>query len=76
MRDICSYRIEVRDQLDEYPFNARSPQQIRVVRADEEMSVFTTCTDQAGLIGLLRQLHGQGFTILSVAREQLATNRA
>jgi hypothetical protein len=66
MRDTGTYRIEVQDQVDEYTFNATSPLQIRVVRADKEITVFTICSDQSGLIGLLRHLHGQGFALLSV----------
>ncbi len=70
MRDIHTYRIEVWDQLDEYTFNATSPQQVRIVQADKEITMFTIRADQSGLIGLLRRLHGQGFTILSVACER------
>lgn len=70
MRDICTYHIEVRDQLDEHAFNAQSPLQIRVLRADKETTLFTTCADQSGLIGLLRHLHGQGFVLSSVACER------
>jgi len=70
MRDIYIYRIAVRERLDEYDINAISPQQIRVVQAGEQITIFTICADQAGLIGLLRRLHGRGVTLLSVAREQ------
>jgi hypothetical protein len=70
MADICTYCIEVKDQLDEQAYNATSPQQIKVLRAGQESTMFTICADQAGLIGLLRQLHGYGFTLLTVACQQ------
>jgi hypothetical protein len=70
MGDVCIYRIEVSDLVDEYAFNAMSPQQIKVVQAEKEITLFTIHTDQSGLIGLLRQLHGQGVTLLSITRNQ------
>jgi hypothetical protein len=70
MHDICTYQIKVRGQLDENAFNATSPLQVTVVRVDTAATRFTICTDQSGLIGLIRHLHGQGFVILSVCRER------
>jgi hypothetical protein len=76
MDDICTYQIEVRGQVNENDLNAMSPLQMTVVRvdADEEhpyaSMLFTVCTDQSGLIGLLRHLHGRGFVLLSVNCER------
>ena len=71
MHDVFyTYRIEVQGQLDENAFNATSPLQMTVVRRDTATTLFTVCTDQSGLIGLIRHLHGHGFVILSVTREQ------
>ena len=76
MHDICTYQIEVRGQVNENDFNATSPLQMTVVRADagEEhpyaATLFTMRTDQSGLIGLLRHLHGRGFVLLSVTCER------
>jgi len=69
MSDICIYCVQICDPVDEHSFNATSPQRIKVVQANKEHTKFTLCADQSGLIGLLRWLHGQGFTIQSVARE-------
>lgn len=66
MHDICTYQIEVRGQVDEDDLNAMSPLQMTVVRGDAAATLFTICTDQSGLIGLLRHLHGRGFVLLSV----------
>ena len=70
MHDICTYHIEVRDQMNENVFNATSPLQITVVQMDSAATLFTICADQSGLIGLIRYLHRQGFVILSIYREQ------
>jgi hypothetical protein len=67
MHDICTYQIEVRD---EGAFNATSPQQVTVVRVDAAATLFEICADQAGLIGLVRHLHRQGFVLLFVYRER------
>ncbi len=69
MHDICTYRIQVRGQVDEGTFNATSPLRVKVVKVDAGATLLTTCTDPSGLIGLMRHLHGHGFVILSVCRE-------
>ena len=70
MHDICTYQIEVRGRVDENAFNATSPLQMTVVRVDPAATLFTICTDQSGLIGLIRHLHRHGFVILSAYRER------
>jgi hypothetical protein len=70
MHDICTYQIEVRGQMDENDLNATSPLQITVVRGDTAATLLTTCTDQSGLVGLIRHLHGRGFVLLSVTRDE------
>jgi hypothetical protein len=59
MNDICPYLIQLRGQVNESDLNAMSPIQITVVRVDTASTLFTVRTDQSGLIGLLRHLHGQ-----------------
>ena len=70
MDDICTYLIRLRGQMDEDELNALSPLQMRVERVDPAATLLTVCTDQSGLIGLTRHLHGLGFVFLSVMREQ------
>jgi hypothetical protein len=70
MHAVCTYHIEVRGQVDEDSLNASSPLQMTVVREDTTRTLFTICTDQSGLIGLMRYLHGRGFVLLSVICEQ------
>ena len=69
MQDICTYQIEVCGQVDESAFNATSPLQMTVVRMNPATTLLATCTDQSGLIGLIRHLHGHGFVLLSVTCE-------
>lgn len=66
----CTYRIEVRGQVEENRFNRASPLQVTVVQVNPAATLFTTCADQSGLIGLIRHLHRQGFVLLSVTREE------
>lgn len=70
MHAICTYRIKVRDRVEENAFNATSPLQITVVQADSVATLFTIRADQSGLIGLIRHLHRQGFVLLSISRER------
>ena len=70
MDAICTYQIGLRGQVDENDLNAVSPLQMMVVRVDTASTLFTICTDQSGLIGLLRHLHGRGFVLLSVDCER------
>lgn len=70
MHDICTYHVEVHGQVDENAFNATSPLQMTVVRVDTAATLFTIRTDQSGLIGLIRHLHGRGFVLLSVTCER------
>ena len=39
-----------------------------VAPADEETTCFTLLTDQAGIVGVIRHLHGLGIVLLAVER--------
>jgi len=70
MDDICTYLIQLCGQVNESDLNAMSPIQMTVVRVDTVATLFTIYTDQSGLIGLLRHLHGRGLVLLSVNCER------
>ena len=70
MDEVCTYHIEVRDQVDESDFNAASPLQIIVVQVGPAATQFTICTDQAGLVGMIRYLHRHGFVLQSAYRDR------
>jgi hypothetical protein len=69
MQDVHTYHVEVRGRLDERDVNAMGPLQVTAARVDKAATVLKVRTDQAGLIGLLRHLHGRGDVLLSVTRE-------
>lgn len=70
MDDLCIYQIVLQGQMDERELNVMSPFEMRVMRANTDSTLFAVRTDQSGLIGLMRHLHGHGFVLLSVRREQ------
>ena len=69
MNDIFTYRIEGQGKVDEKVLNVNSPMKVVVNRAEGDSTVVMIHTDQSGLIGLMRHLHGQGFVFLSLNRE-------
>ena len=68
MNDVCTYLIRLMGQVEVGEINALSPQAITVERAEPALTVLAACTDQSGLIGLLRHLHGLGLVFLSISR--------
>ena len=63
------YRIEVRGRVDvEWLQSFDSSVEINVdeTRQMEEFTVLNVHTDQSGIVGLVRRLHGLGMTILQV----------
>ena len=70
MNDMCVYLIRLRGQVDEDEINVMSPLQMMVKEMDAAATLLTVSTDQSGLIGLMRHLHGLGFVFLSVKCEQ------
>ncbi len=68
MNDMRTYHIQLRGQVDEGEINAMSPLHMTLKRADQAATLITVCTDQSGLVGLMRHLHGLGFVIISVSR--------
>ena len=83
MDELYTYQIEVLGQMDEKDLNAGGPLQVTLVQANADKAcpdqgkerpyasmLFTVCTDQSGLIGLLRHLHGRGLVLLSMHCER------
>ena len=64
------YHIHVQGQVNENEPNRMSPLAMSMVRKDSTCTVFVTQTDQSGLIGLIRRLHGLGFVLLSFTRQR------
>jgi hypothetical protein len=63
------YRIMVRGRVD--PEWLQAFDSLATIRADEtepleEITVLEVHTDQAGIVGLVRRLHGRGISILKL----------
>jgi hypothetical protein len=69
VQEIRDYHIELGIHLDERAFNETSPLKVTVVDESPFSTVVRASTDQAGLVGLIRRLHQQGFVLLSIRRE-------
>jgi hypothetical protein len=70
MDDTCTYRIELQGQLDEQDLTHASPLSITLLKSCPDSTLISVRTDQPGLIGLLRHLHGRGLVLLSVRCER------
>ena len=74
MDDVAAYLIELRGRVDEADLNALSPLKMKVLRGEggEDQPYasmrLSVRTDQSGVIGVLRHLHGMGIVFLSVSR--------
>lgn len=68
MQAICAYHIRLEGKVKEADLNVGSPLTIRVVQVDAAAATLEIQTDQSGMIGVMRYLHGQGFVLLSVVR--------
>lgn len=65
---MSTYRILLGGVVAESDLNAASPLQVTVLQTSTAATRLSVCTDQSGLIGLLRYLHGLGFVLLEVKR--------
>ena len=63
------YRIEVRGRVDVdwlQSFDGSAEISVDETRQMEDITVFNVLTDQTGIVGLVRRLHGLGMTILQL----------
>jgi hypothetical protein len=65
MEDVRIYQIQVRGQVTTSEIESFSPPGLTLEPGNEDCSILTVRTDQSGLVGLIRQLHGLGFELLS-----------
>lgn len=70
MQPTVLYEIEVAGLIDRaWGDWLEAPHIVSTMRDGQPVTLLTVpCQDQAGLIGLLRQLHGMGLELLSVRR--------
>ncbi len=65
MMDQHLYRLHIAGQVTESDIIAFSPPGTVVEPAGEAGTALTVRTDQSGLVGLIRQLHGLGYVLLA-----------
>jgi len=70
--DIHPYTIKVNGYVDQDDINAASPVKLSVDWANESATNLSACTDQSGLIGLIRYLHSMGFVLISVQVNEMS----
>jgi hypothetical protein len=66
INDVHTYQIKIQGQIEEDDISRTSPHRFTVELAPDSNTSIMLQTDQSGLIGLLRHLHGLGLVILSV----------
>ena len=66
MDDVRTYRIQVHGLVEEEDINPTSPLRLTIEHVGETSTSVTFRTDQAGMIGLIRHLHGLGLVLLSL----------
>jgi hypothetical protein len=66
MNDMQTYAILLRGRIDLGEIGPASPLRMKVMGLEGENTKFEVRTDQSGIIGLLRYLHGRGVVILSM----------
>jgi len=71
--DIHTYIIKVNGYVDQDDINAASPVNISVDWANESATNLLACTDQSGLIGILRHLHSMGFVLIAVQVDEVSS---
>ncbi len=71
MNDVCFYTILLRGQVGEPEINTAGPLQVKVTQPGPHCSQLAFSADQSGLVGLVGYLHGLGFIILSVERNEI-----
>ncbi len=66
MNDLCNYCLQVAGHVDEDELNALSPLEMKIERSEVDSTWLSILTDQSGLIGVLRHLHGLGIVFISL----------
>ena len=65
MKDVHTYQIRIGGQVAENEIATFTPPDWKIEPDGEGCSILTVHTDQSGLVGLIRRLHGLGFELLS-----------
>jgi hypothetical protein len=66
MDDVCIYQIHIRGQVIEDDLIFNSPLQVNIEKIESASTWISIRADQAGMIALIRHLHGLGLKLLSI----------
>lgn len=66
MEDSNLYQIQLRGPVASSDLLAFSPPGLLVEPLEEGKTLLTLYTDQSGLVGLIRHLHGHGLVLLKI----------
>ncbi len=69
MTDVCRYAITILGTVTEEDLNATSPLALSLMEVSNNRTQVTLLSDQAGMIGVIRHLHGLGLILLSIDRK-------
>ncbi len=67
INDVHRYQIQIKGQIKAEDITRTSPLEFSIDQSGEENTTITLITDQSGMIGLIRHLHGLGLMLLAVA---------
>ena len=67
MDDIRTYQIQISGQVAESEIASFCPPGWKI-EPDGKWSMLTVQTDQSGLVGLIRHLHGLGLELITISR--------
>ncbi len=70
MDDLYIYRLQVSGQLAAEDIETFSPPGFRIEKMEGNSTCLVVRTDQSGIIGLIRQLHGLGCELLFFERKE------
>jgi hypothetical protein len=73
MDDVFLYRIEIREPVVAEDLLSFSPPGLTVAASSSGGSLLSVSTDQSGMIGLIRHLHGLGLFLRSICCEEIHT---
>lgn len=66
--DVRTYNVQIYGWVEETDINPTSPLWLTVAQKEETSTWVTLQTDQSGLVGLIRHLHGLGLVLISMSR--------
>lgn len=67
IQNVRIYKIQIHGQVKEEDINRSSPLQFKIEQMIEDNTFIAVRTDQSGLVGLIRHLHGLGLVLVSLS---------